>query len=135
MKNGQLEVLNKMVEFIIFLDMNSGIEDLAKKYGLIKHDTYYYRWDVSGISTMGYVLKVVGNIVMMAGNIYVESNWAYPHIEHNLWLEVEFCDIEDRLIELKKQWEKAVIEMKEYKMKEKMEKIDRDFLKNDNCRP
>lgn len=119
--------MERFIEFIIFLNMNDSIEVLAKKYGLIKHENYYYRWDVSGISTMGYVLKVVGNTIMMAGNIYVESNWAYPHIEHNLWLEVESYNIEDRLKELKKQWEKAVIQMKEYKMKEKMERIDGDF--------
>ena len=103
------------------------IEDIVKKYGLIKNHTYY-RWEVSGIPTMGYVLKVVGNNrIMMAGNIYVESNWACPHIEHNLWLEVESYNIEGRLIELKKQWEDAVIKMKEIKMKEKMERIEGDF--------
>ena len=107
--------------------MDKKIEDLVKKYGLIKYGDYY-RWEVSGISTMGYVLKVVGdNSIMMAGNIYVESNWASPHIEHNLWLEVESWNIENRLIELKKQWEDAVIKMKEYKMKEKMERIEGDF--------
>lgn len=127
MKNGQLEVLESFIEFYIFLDMDMKIEDLVKKYGLIKNENYY-RWEVSGISTMGYVLKVVGNNrIMMAGNIYVESNWAYPHIEHNLWLEVESYNIENRLIELKKQWEYAVIKMKEIKMKEKMERIDEDF--------
>ena len=107
--------------------MDKKIEDLVKKYGLIKYGDYY-RWEVSGISTMGYVLKVVGNYtIMMAGNIYVESNWANPHIEHKLWLEVESYNIENRLIELKKQWEDAVIKMKEYRMKEKMERIDEDF--------
>ena len=127
MKNGQLEVLESFIEFYIFLDMDMKIEDLVKKYGLIKNHTYY-RWEVSGISTMGYVLKVVGNNrIMMAGNIYVESNWACPHIEHNLWLDVESYNIEGRLKELKKQWEDAVIKMKEYKMKEKMERIDEDF--------
>ena len=127
MKNGQLEVLESFIEFYIFLDMDMKIEDLVKKYGLIKNHTYY-RWEVSGIPTMGYVLKVVGNNrIMMAGNIYVESNWVCPHIEHNLWLEVESYNIENRLIELKKQWEDAVIKMKEIKMKDKMERIDRDF--------
>ena len=103
------------------------IEDLAKKYGLVKNTTYY-RWEVSGIPTMGYVLKVVGNDrIMMAGNIYVETNWADPHIEHNLWIEVESYNIEGKLKELRKQWEDAVIKMKEFKMKEKMERIDKDF--------
>ena len=36
---------------------------------------------------------------------------------------MESYNIENRLIELKKQWEDAVIKMKEYRMKEKMEKV------------
>jgi hypothetical protein len=65
---------------------------------------------------------------MMAAEINtVVSMTSQPHIEHNLWVDVEFWDIEDRLKELNKQWNVAIMKIKEYRMKEKMERINEDF--------
>jgi hypothetical protein len=124
---GEKWAVRSIVKYSRIYYINS-MEDLVKKYGLIKFGDYYYRWEVSGVEILGYVIKKIGNRIMMAAEINtVVSMTSQPHIEHNLWVDVEFWDIEDRLKELNKQWNVAIMKIKEYRMKEKMERINEDF--------
>ena len=113
------------------------IKELIRKYGLVIDEANSningggdtrYRWEGHSGSVVGLNVGGFGEVVFAETIIFEKESWSTSdRVVCYAWERVPVEKYEWKLKSLKRQYRKAMMDMKKYKMEKKLESIAKDF--------
>jgi len=99
------------------------IDELIKKYDMVKVKEDEYRFNSNGIPSVGLALNIVEGRIYLANEVYATPDG----INYSSWWSNKNYASHPHLRKLHKQFKKSILDYKKLRTQQKLEDIENDF--------